>query len=139
VSVFDCRAHASYTLDCQARADVDRIALSPDGRVAWSVGERDGLRTWNLDDRAERDDAVVTTRPGQVVGHVAHFESPRDAHQFQRLLAGAVPEQGIDRAFDQPVDDQRIEARGKDRETQVASEQITLDCTDRWTHNLKLR
>jgi hypothetical protein len=37
VSVFDCRAHASYTLDCQARADVDRIALSPDGRLLLAV------------------------------------------------------------------------------------------------------
>ena len=33
VSVFDCRAHASYTLDCQARSDVDVLALSPDGRL----------------------------------------------------------------------------------------------------------
>lgn len=37
VSVFDCRAHASFTLDCQARSDIDVLALSPDGRLLLAV------------------------------------------------------------------------------------------------------
>lgn len=37
ITVCDLVAHVSYTLDAEARADITRIALSPDGRLLLAI------------------------------------------------------------------------------------------------------
>jgi hypothetical protein len=93
VSVFDCRAHASYTLDCQARADVDRIALSPDGRLLLAVDtgalrDRWRQRVWRCaDKRGKQTPAPARPPPASPTFPLAAARPRRRARRGDQLCA----------------------------------------------------
>src|SRR5262245_19049569 len=86
------------------------------------------LEVWRRppDHGTERNHRIVAARREELLDRQGHFERTRDTDQFDLLFGGAVAPEGLNRSADQALDNEFIEARGDDREAQVARQVIAF-------------
>ena len=85
------------------------------------------MRGLAADDDAEADDRVVPPQVGELLGGQGDLEAPRHPDDGEVLLRGAVADQGVDRALEEPLGHEVVEPAHDDGDAHPAGVELARD------------
>src|SRR5205085_4670003 len=85
------------------------------------------MRRLAADHCTQREQRIVAARQCQFAHDDWNIECPGNTYDLDLLVGSAMPFQGVQRAADERLDDEIVETRRDEGETQIAGQQLPFD------------